>query len=69
MDIGDPGLKAVLVALGAMAGAWLLLRLVSWARKGGKGAILAGALFGLGFVADPVFERLLRQGRFLAARD
>ncbi len=69
MDIGDPGLKAVLVALGAMAGAWLLLRLVSWARKGGKGAILAGALFGLGFVADPVFERLLRQARFLAARD
>ena len=60
MDIHDQGLRAVPLMLGALAGVYVLLKLVIWAKKGGKGAILAGALFGLGFVADPIFERILR---------
>lgn len=56
----DPNLKAGLVIACALAGVIVVMVLLArWARRGGKGAIISGALLSM-FAPDPEFEKNIR---------
>lgn len=56
MNIYDQLLIIAIVLLFLGFVVYILVKLILWARKGGKGAILVGALFTI-FAPDPIFEK------------
>ena len=54
--MNDQTIRIALLLLCVILVVYILTKLVLWARKGGKGAILVGALFTI-FAPDPIFEK------------
>ena len=59
MDIYIQGFEILFLLLSLIILIFILFKFVMWARKGSKGAIIAGALFTM-FAPDPNFEKNIK---------